>query len=155
MQLETFMDERMKILYALSFMRRGIVQVWAENETNVVLSHSSTFTTLAKLLAGITRTFGDPDREMTSQAQLHALKMTTGMTADEYTAKFKMLARRTGFNEAALEDAFIRGLPQSILLKVYSQTSLPSGLDNWKTVVCNLDHLHQGFAKLRQSIRPN
>src|SRR5882672_8842214 len=81
--------------------------------------------------------------------------MTTGMTADEYTAKFEMLARRTSFNEAALEDTFIRGLPQSILLKVYSQTSLPSGLDNWKTVICNLDRLHQGFAELRQSICPN
>jgi len=33
--------------------------------------------------------------------------MMTGMMADEYTAKFKMLAGRTGFNEAALEDAFI------------------------------------------------
>jgi len=77
------------------------------------------------------------------------------MTADEYMAKFEMLAGRTGFNEVALEDAFIRGLPQSILLKVYSQTSLPSGLDNWKTVVRNLDRLHRGFAELRQSIRPN
>jgi len=76
--------------------------------------------------------------------------MTTGMTADEYTAKFKMLADRTGFNDAALEDVFIRGLPQSILFKVYSQTSLLSGLDNWKTVIHNLDHLHQGFSKLRQ-----
>src|SRR5882672_4362728 len=66
-----------------------------------------------------------------------------------------MLAGRTGFNKAALEDTFIRGLPQSILLKVYSQTSLPSGLDNWKTVVRNLDCLHRGFAELRQSIRPN
>src|SRR5882672_7933970 len=79
--------------------------------------------------------------------------MTTGMTADEYTAKFEMLAGRTSFNEVALEDAFIRGLPQSILFKVYLQTSLPLGLDNWKTVACNLDHLHRGFAELRQSIR--
>src|SRR5882672_8421280 len=128
MQLDTISDERMNILYALSFMRGGIVQVWAENETNAVLSHSSTFTTLAELLAGIMRTFGDPNRERMARAQLHTLKMTTGMTTDEYTAKFEMLAGRTGFNEAALEDAFIRGLPQSILLKVYSQTSLPFGL---------------------------
>jgi len=40
-------------------------------------------------------------------AQLHALKMTMGMMADKYTANFEMLAGRTGFNEAALEDAFI------------------------------------------------
>src|SRR5882724_10339332 len=80
--------------------------------------------------------------------------MTTGMMADKYMAKFEMLADRTSFNDAALEDMFIRGLPQSILFKVYLQTSLLSGLDNWKTVVCNLDHLHQGFAELRQSICP-
>src|SRR5882724_9707271 len=78
--------------------------------------------------------------------------MTTGMMADKYTARFQMLADRTGFNDAALEDVFIQGLPQSILFKVYSQTSLLSGLDNWKTVICNLDHLHWGFAKLKQSI---
>ena len=70
-----------------------------------------------------------------AHTQLHTLKMMTGMTANEYTAKFKMLAGRKGFNEEALEGAFIQGLPQSIFFKVYSQTSLPSGLDNWKTVV--------------------
>jgi len=59
MQLNMFTVERMKILYALSFMCGGIVQVWAENETNMILSHS-TFSTFSELLAGIKRTFGDP-----------------------------------------------------------------------------------------------
>ena len=54
--------------------------------------------------------------------QLHTLRMTLGMTA-EHTASFKMLTTQTGFNEAALEDMYIHGLPQLILL--YSQTSLP------------------------------
>src|SRR5882672_9637646 len=121
MQLDMFADERMKILYSLSFMCGGIVQVWAENETNMVLSHTSTFSTLAKLLAGIERTFGDPNRERMACAQLHSLKMTMGMTADEYTANFEMLEGRTGFNKVALEDTFIRGLPQLILFKVYSK----------------------------------
>src|SRR5882724_692168 len=119
MQPNMFMDERMKILYALSFMHGGIAQVWAENETNVILSYTSMFATLAKLLSSIEKTFGDPDRVRTAHSQLHALKMTMGMTADEYTAKFEMLADRTGFNNAALEDTFIQGLPQSILFKVY------------------------------------
>ena len=61
MQLDTFMDERMKILYALSFMNGEIVQFWAEKKTNVVLSHSSIFSTLAALLVGNERNFGDPD----------------------------------------------------------------------------------------------
>jgi len=115
MQLNTFVDERMKILYALSFMHSGIAQVLTENETNVVLSHTSTFSTLAGLLAVIERTFGNPDWERMVYAQLHTLRMTMGMTEDEYITKFKMLAGRTSFNEAALEDAFIQCLPQSIL----------------------------------------
>ena len=78
--------------------------------------------------------------------------MMTSMTVEEYMAKFEMLTGRTSFNEVALEDAFIQGIPQLILSKVYSHTSLLSGLDNWKTVVHNLDCLHWGFTKLKQSI---
>jgi len=108
--------------------------------------------TLAELLAVIKRTFRDPDQERTAHTQLHALKMMMCMMADVYMAKLKMLTGRMGFNKAALEDTFIWGLPQLILPKVYSQTSLPSSLDNWKPVMCNLDHLHQGFSELKQSI---
>ena len=90
MQLNTFMDKKMKILYALSFMHGGIAQVWAKNETNMILSHSSMFTTLAKLLVGFERIFGDPDQERTAHAQLYALKMTMGMMADEYMAKVQV-----------------------------------------------------------------
>src|SRR5882724_4959626 len=97
----------MKILYALSFMHGGIAQVWGKNETNVVLSHTSMFSTLTELLAGIERTFSDPDQERTAHTQLHTFKMMMGMTADEYMVKFEMLTGRTGFNEVALEDMFI------------------------------------------------
>jgi len=61
---------------------------------------------------------------------------------------------RTSFNKVALEDTFIWGLSQPILSKVYSQTSSLSSLDNWKTVLCNVCHLHREFAKLKQSICP-
>ena len=109
-----------------------MAQVWEANETSVTLANTSTFNTLEGLLMSIEKTFGDPDRERMACTQLHALKMMPGMTAEEYMANFEMLAGRTGFNKAALEDAYVWGLPQSILLKVYSQTSLPSGMDNWK-----------------------
>ena len=75
MQLNMLEDERMKILYVLSFMCGAIAQVWAENETNVVLFHMSMFSTLVELLAGVKRTFSDPDWERMACAQLHALKI--------------------------------------------------------------------------------
>jgi len=70
MQLDIFMDERMKVLHALSLMHGGIAQVWAKNETNSVLSNTSTFSTLMGLLVGFERTFGDPDWERTVCTQL-------------------------------------------------------------------------------------
>src|SRR5882724_1183881 len=81
-------------------------------------------------------------------------EITTGMMADKYTAKFKILTGRTSFNDVVLEDAFIWGLPHPILFKVYSHTSLLSGMDNWKTIICTMDCLHQGFTELKQSICP-
>ena len=68
MQIDTFTDKRMKILYTLSFMRGGMAQVWAANETSAVLANTSTFNTLEGLLTSIKRTFGDPDKERTAHA---------------------------------------------------------------------------------------
>ena len=107
MQIDTFANERMKILYALSFMSRGMDQVWAANETSATLANTSTFNTLKGLLTSIERTFSNPDRERMAHTQLHALKMMPGMTAEEYTANFEMLSGRTSFNKATLEDAYI------------------------------------------------
>ena len=61
MQLDAFVDERMKILYTLSFMQGAMDQVWAANETSVILDNTPSFGTLAELLASIERTFSDPD----------------------------------------------------------------------------------------------
>jgi len=109
-QIDTFMDKRIKILYALSFMHRGMAQVWATNETKVVLSSMSSIRTLDTLLENIENAFSDPDQERLAHMQLHALKMTVGITAKEYMAKFKMLAGSTWYNNAALEKAYIQGL---------------------------------------------
>jgi hypothetical protein len=77
--------------------------------------------------------------------------MTPGTTAEDYTARFEMLAGRTGFNDAALEDIYVRGLPNSILQKIFVQVTLPQGLEAWKTVVRNLDRLHRSLTELKRS----
>ena len=142
MQADTFTDERMKLLYALLFMRGGTAQVWAANETMAVITGTSQMQTLDIFLESVEKTFRDPDRARTACAQLHELKMTPGTTAEDYTARFKMLVGRTGFNDTTLEDIYVRGLPNSILQKIFAQVTLPNGLAAWKTVAQNLDHLH-------------
>src|SRR6266481_9149155 len=134
----------MKILYAQSFMHGGTAQVWAANKTTAVLNGTSQMQTLVAFLDNVKKMFRDPDRARTAHAQLHELKMAPRTTAEDYTAQFEMLAGRTGFNNEALKDAYIRGLPHLILQKVFAQMTLPKGLGEWKTVIQNLGRLHRG-----------
>ena len=135
MQADTFADERMKVLYVLSFMHRGTAQVWAVNETMAVITGTFQMQTLDIFLESVEKTFGDPDQTQMARAQLHELKMTPSTTAEDYTAQFKMLAGRTGFNDTALKDIYVQGLPNLILQKIFAQVTLPNGLAAWKTVI--------------------
>ena len=123
MQADTFTDARMKVLYVLSFMHRGTAQVWAVNETMAVIMGTSQ---MQIFLESVEKTFGDPDRAQMARTQLHERKMTPGTMAEDYTARLEMLAGRTGFNDAALEDIYVRGLPNSILQKIFAQVTLPN-----------------------------
>ena len=72
--------------------------------------------------------FRRPRSGTNSSTQLHELKMAPGMMAEDYTARLEMLMGRTDFNDAALKDIYVRGLPNSILQKIFTQVTLPNGL---------------------------
>ena len=86
MQADTFANKRMKILYALSFMRGGMAQVCAANETMAVINGTTQMQTLDIFLENIEKTFGDLDRAWTACAQLHELKMTPSTMAEDFMA---------------------------------------------------------------------
>ena len=86
MQADAFADERMKVLYALSFMHGGTAQVLAANETMAVITGTSQMQTLDIFLESVEKTFGDLDRARTARAQLHELRMTPSTMAEDYTA---------------------------------------------------------------------
>ena len=86
MQADTFTDKRMKILYALSFMCRGTAQVLAANETMGVKNRMTQMQTLDIFLEHVERTFGDPDKAHTACTQLHELKMTHRIMAEDHMA---------------------------------------------------------------------
>jgi hypothetical protein len=147
----SFPDERTKILYALSFMTSGSAQIWAHNETEAVINGSSTIQTFEAFARRVQEAFGDPDLARTARTKLHNLKMTSGMSADEYTAQFEILAGRTGFNDAALEDAFTRGLPATILDKIHAQPSLPTNLKAWKESACQIDRNYRRLTEVKRA----
>ena len=150
-QPESFPDERTKILYALSFMMGGSAQIWAHNKTEAVISGTSSIGFFEEFSRCVEEAFGDPDRAQTACTKLHDLKMTSGMSADEYTAHFEILAGRTGFNDAALEDAYSHGLPAIILDKIHAQPLLPTDLRTWKEAACQIDCNHCCLIEVKQA----
>jgi len=72
MQIDTLVDEMMKILYVLSFMHRGMVQVWATNETNGVLSGTPSIRNLDALLTNIENAFTQTKKEQPIHSYMHS-----------------------------------------------------------------------------------
>src|SRR3979490_3423518 len=77
--------------------------------------------------------------------------MTSNMSADDYTAQFKILAGRTGFNDEALKDAYARGLPVMILDNIHAKPSLQSNLNASKEAACQIDRNHRRLLEVRQA----
>ena len=50
-----------------------------------------------------------------------------------------------------LEDIYVQSLPNSILQEIFVQVTLSNGLAAWKTVVQNIDRLHQSLTELNWS----
>ena len=113
-------------------MNGGSAEIWANNETQVVIDGTTLITTFDEYIKRVKAVFGDPDRARTVRMKLHDLRMTPGISANEYTAQFEILAGRTGFNDEALEDVYARGLPPAILDKIHAQPILPADLNAWK-----------------------
>ena len=88
----SFPYERTKILYALSFITGSSAHTWAQNETETIITNTSTTDSPEEFLNRLEKVFGDPDHARTACTRLHNLKMTPSMSADDCTAQFEMLS---------------------------------------------------------------
>lgn len=144
-QPNSFPNDRTRILYALSWMQGGSAGEWAANHTRSMLeTNQSPFASWDDFRARFEAAFGDSDRQAQARQNLHNLRMTKGMTAEEYTAAFEALAGRTAFNDEALMDAYERGLLRGIVEKIHLD-DLPTTLQDWKNKAIRVDKLWRRF----------
>ena len=66
------------------------------------------------------------------------------------TVQFEILAGRTNFNDAALEDAYSGGLSTAILDKIHAQPTLPADLRAWKEAACQIDRNHHRRLEMKR-----
>ena len=139
------------MLYALFFMSGGFAHIWAQD---AVIKGTSSFKTFEDFTKKVVEMFGDPDSARTACTKLHNFRMTSGMSADEYIAQFKILAARTSFNDPALKGAYSHGLTVMILDKVHAQPSVPKDLKAWKEIACQIDQNHHRLLEVKRGQVP-
>jgi hypothetical protein len=160
-QPKSFPDDQTKILYALSYMQGGSAGDWASNYSRAILDGDSPFPDWETFCNRFEAAFGDADREANARQRLRSLKMTRGMTAEEYTTAFEAISGKTGFNDEALMDAYEHGLLRNLVEKIHLDT-LPLTIQEWKDKATRIDKLWRRFneqhslfpANPRQDNRP-
>ncbi|EEB89072.1 hypothetical protein MPER_12877 [Moniliophthora perniciosa FA553] len=85
--------------------------------------------------------------------------------ADEYVNKFRELANKTKFDDAALIVYFRRGLPENLTRRVMSHNPRPTTIDNWMDLAKLYDGIYQemthvidrdrGIVNRQQNLRRN
>ena len=87
-------------------MTRGTTEVWEHNQMQAIIDDTSSIPTFEVFIKQVEDVFGDLDCSRTAHTKLCNLRMSLDMLTDAYIAQFEILAGRTNFNEAALEDAY-------------------------------------------------
>jgi hypothetical protein len=146
-------DEVRRILFALGFIQGGTAGTWANNAANAMLDPAvqNPYNTFQEFQDALERAFGTLDRAQKARTDMAALKMKPGDTVEEYTTSFEALAIHTGYNEAALIEAYRSGLLNRIVEKIYGDSNgqLPADLTAWKTKARHLDNLYHEFKALQ------
>jgi len=122
--------------------------VCASNETKATLSHSSTLSTLAELLAGYERAFGDLD-EMRWNAPTTCPEVDEGHRWQTNICSFRCLQEGLASTRWCWGICIHPGPPSADFSLKCTPDLITIRLGQLKTVVHNLEHLHWGFTKLK------
>lgn len=128
---ETYNDEDQKITYALSYMKAGRAQIWAQQFMKKH-GHESTYTeSWSDFISLLKQSFGAADLSLKAVDKLYELKQGK-MSADEYIVAFEELEVDSGWDNKALMDQFERGLSSNLAASDYRLERMSKTLQEWK-----------------------
>jgi len=138
---ETYNNDMKKIVFMLSFMKKGTATSWKEAWTQEKLATTTQdFGTLKDFIEELKKAFRASDTEGDARARLRQLRQGKG-TVDEYVAEFRILAGKAKMREEdkALTEYFMEGINTGILQKIFAQETLPTTIDEWYTQASKYD----------------
>jgi hypothetical protein len=127
---EIYNTEEKKVLFALSFMNRGVAESWKQGKTAVYL-RAGDFGTFDKFKQAVRTVFTPIDDEGVAKTELCTLQQGD-MRIEEYIAQFTIISAHTGLTEdSALIEYFIDRLHLKLMERVYTMEKPPTMLEGW------------------------
>ena len=138
---ELILNPYKRVIVALSFFKGPKIEDWAADQ----LTDLNDKVTRANNPVGrdeeilwmefknaFTRAFTDTTQKQQAYCELHALRMQ-GSDLDSYILKFKHLAKKAGYDEAAdaTIDMFAKRLNRALLDKILDRDTTPITFDEW------------------------
>ncbi|ESK82886.1 hypothetical protein Moror_1380 [Moniliophthora roreri MCA 2997] len=119
---KTFSSNRTKKLFLLSYMMDRPGEFWKNDKTDLLLARDPEAEKISWLdfVEEFKMAFEPLDMALEAKMKLRDLKMKE--RADKYTYQFMYLANKMGYNNVAKIEAFKRGLPKGLMLKIANKT---------------------------------
>jgi hypothetical protein len=127
-----YANDQMKIVTALSFMKKGFAGTWATNVTKELREGTITFANWTAFERKLKEVFDDPNKRRAAQVKLHVLKKNVKQSADEYFAEFDQLATLAGFNDEALLDVLQQNLDRLTFDAIVAAPQVDRTLTAWR-----------------------
>jgi hypothetical protein len=138
-KLAIYANDQMKIVTALSFMKKGFAGTWATNVTKELREGTITFANWTVFERKLKEVFDDPNKRRAAQVKLHALKKNVKQSADEYFAEFDQLATLAGFNDEALLDVLQQNLDRLTFDAIVAAPQVDQTLTAWRNYAKRYD----------------
>ena len=133
-----FVDDTDKIIFALSYMKGGNAGPWADQKVQELSGDTPPFTDWSSFKESFEEVFGDPDPASSARFRMDQLKQGA-LSAEDFVAKFRELAPKTGYNDAAHIEKFEKGLNSALVDKIYALADMPKTLSEWMSWSIKLD----------------
>ena len=153
---DIYNDDDQKISFVLSFMREGSAALWALTETEATFKRNPlSFGTWQDFLNKFSASFilkNTKDQAITWMTTTKVDKKTPLM---EYISQFKNNAALSKINnEDVLINFFSRGIPPSLMRRIYGMDTVPTTIDKWYQQTLHFQHVWEKMNEIAKGRPP-
>ena len=154
--IDIYNDDDRKIAFTLSFMREGSATLWALTETDATFKRNPpSFRTWQDFLDKFSALFILENTKNQAIAWMTMAKVDKKTPLMEYISQFKNNAALSEINnEDVLINFFSRGIPPSLMKRIYRMDTVPTTINKWYQQTLRFQHIWEKTNEITKG-RPN